>query len=143
MARASGGGRKPGKDLLAPLADALTEIPPPDELLDDNARAVWHTQSRVLIERKLLTIDQAPILLAYCNSFALMLKADLIIQREGLTVYTASGGEKKHPALNARNDAISSLTRIGSLLGFDPTSYRRIMGGSDKSSSGDNEFSEF
>jgi len=143
MARASGGGRKAGKNLLAPLANALTEIPPPDELIDHNAISVWHTQSRVLIERKLLTIDQAPVLLAYCNSFALMLQADAIIQKEGLTVSSATGGDKKHPALNARGDAINSLTRIGSLLGFDPTSYRRIVGGGDNSGSGDNEFSEF
>ena len=51
---------------------------------------------------------------------------------------------KKHPAVAVRQDALSTLVRVGSLLGLDPTSYRRLMGGGGGGDpEGDNEFRTF
>ncbi|MGR5165191.1 phage terminase small subunit P27 family [Vibrio owensii] len=146
MARAAGGGRKAGKNTLpsAPAHEALVKIDPPDQLRDDSALAIWQTQSRVLMDRKLLTIDHAPLLLAYCNSFSLYLEAEQAISDEGLTVFSAKGGPKKNPSVNVRQDALASMVRIGSLLGLDPLSMRRMTGGSSGDKDGnENEFSEF
>lgn len=146
MARAAGGGRKAGKNTLpsAPAHEALVKIDPPDQLRDDSALAIWQTQSRVLMDRKLLTIDHAPLLLAYCNSFSLYLEAEQAISNEGLTVFSAKGGPKKNPSVNVRQDALASMVRIGSLLGLDPLSMRRMTGGSSGDKDGnENEFSEF
>lgn len=146
MVRATGGGRKSGKNTLpsAPAHEALVKIDPPDELRDDNAMAIWQTQSRVLMDRKLLTIDHGPLLLAYCNSFSLYLEAEQAISAEGLTVYSAKGGPKKNPSVNVRQDALASMVRIGSLLGLDPLSIRRMTGGGSGDKDGnENEFSEF
>ncbi|MBT2925325.1 phage terminase small subunit P27 family [Vibrio anguillarum] len=146
MVRATGGGRKSGKNTLpsAPAHEALVKIDPPDELRDDNAMAIWQTQSRVLMDRKLLTIDHGPLLLAYCNSFSLYLEAEQAISTEGLTVYSAKGGPKKNPSVNVRQDALASMVRIGSLLGLDPLSIRRMTGGGSGDKDGnENEFSEF
>lgn len=146
MVRATGGGRKGGKSTLpsAPAHEALVKIDPPDELRDDNALAIWQTQSRVLMDRKLLTIDHGPLLLAYCNSFSLYLEAEQAIIDEGLTVFSAKGGPKKNPSVNVRQDALASMVRIGSLLGLDPLSIRRMTGGSSGDKDGnENEFSEF
>lgn len=146
MVRATGGGRKGGKSTLpsAPAHEALVKIDPPDELRDDNALAIWQTQSRVLMDRKLLTIDHGPLLLAYCNSFSLYLEAEQAIIDEGLTVFSDKGGPKKNPSVNVRQDALASMVRIGSLLGLDPLSIRRMTGGGSGDKDGnENEFSEF
>lgn len=146
MVRATGGGRKGGKSTLpsAPAHEALVKIDPPDELRDDNALAIWQTQSRVMMDRKLLTIDHGPLLLAYCNSFSLYLEAEQAIIDEGLTVFSAKGGPKKNPSVNVRQDALASMVRIGSLLGLDPLSIRRMTGGGSGDKDGnENEFSEF
>ncbi len=146
MARAAGGGRKAGKNTLpsAPAHEALVKIDPPDQLRDESALAIWQTQSCVLMDRQLLTIDHGPLLLAYCNSFSLYLEAEQAISDQGLTVFSAKGGPKKNPIVNVRQDALASMVRIGSLLGLDPLSMRRMTGGSSGDKDGnENEFSEF
>lgn len=142
MVRAVGGGRKSGVDLPAATDEQLLRKVPkaPDELIDQNAILIWKTQARVLIDRKILTEDHLPLLLAYCNSFALMLQAEALLKC-GIIANTKEG-IKKHPAMNVRQDAISSLVRIGSLLGLDPTSYRRMMGGGGDGD-GENPFAAF
>ena len=85
--RASGAGRKPGSNLPAAVPDdqLLKKVPKaPDELMDDNSCLIWKSQARVLIDRKVLTEDLLPLLLAYCNSFSIMLKADAMILKDGL-----------------------------------------------------------
>jgi P27 family predicted phage terminase small subunit len=145
--RASGGGRKrktPGK-----MQSSLTRVAPPDELIDETAVRIWKTQSKVLIERGTFEIEDAPLLVAYCNSFALMLKAELKItdwaaDDGGMVVSTADGSIKKSPYVNVRNDCISQLTRTGSLLGLDPLTRIRMMGaGSNDDPTEGNEFDEF
>lgn len=145
MARAAGGGRKPGKSSLpiAPNHEALTSIDPPEELRDDYAISIWNTQSKILIERKLLRLDHAPILLAYCNSFSLYLEAEAAISEGGLTVDTPMGGLKKNPAVNVRQDALASMVRTGSMLGLDPLSASRLTSGNAGNKDRDNEFAEF
>lgn len=143
--RASGGGRKPGSNLPAAVPDdqLLRKVPKaPEELMDDNAQLIWKSQARVLIDRSVLTEDLLPLLLAYCNSFSIMLKADSVISKEGLVSY-GEHGKKKHPALNARADAISAMVRTGSLLGLDPMSHRRLTGVSSDNTGTGNEWQEY
>lgn len=143
MTRAAGGGRKGGDNLPAVANQHLLRKVPkaPDELMDDSARLIWQTQARVLIDRGLLTTDHLPLLMGYCNSFALMLKADAMLVDQTIIAATKEGF-KKHPAMNVRQDAISCMVRIGSLLGLDPTSHRRLLGGGGGADP-DNEFGEF
>lgn len=140
--RASGGGRK--RKTTTQHKSSLTRINPPDELIDPTAVKVWKTQSKVLIERGTFEVEDAPLLVAYCNSFAYMLQAEEKIAAEGLVVPTADGSIKKSPYVNVRNDAISQLTRTGSLLGLDPLTRIRMMGaGSNDDPTEGNEFDEF
>ncbi|WP_412497280.1 phage terminase small subunit P27 family [Vibrio fluvialis] len=147
MTRASGGGRKPGKGQTFPIApknEALISIEPPQELRDEHAVSIWRTQSEILISRQILTLDHAPLLLAYCNSFSLYLEAEKEILTGGMTVYSAKGGPKKNPVVNVRQDALATMVRIGSLLGLDPLSIRRMTGGgSGDGNQPENEFNEF
>ena len=146
MTRAAGGGRPTGGDLPAVASDQLiTRAPPVPEDLQDSApaAALWKQTIKILINRKQLTGDHLPLVLAYCDSFDLYLTAKKMIKEDGITT-PAESGIKKHPAVAVRQDALSTLVRVGSLLGLDPTSYRRLMGGGGGGDpEGDNEFRTF
>lgn len=141
--RASGAGRKrKGSDQHK---SSLTRIAPPDDLIDAVAVRIWKTQSKILIERGTFELEDAPLLIAYCNSFAYMLQAEQQIGAQGMVVPTADGSIKKSPYVGVRNDCIAQLTRTGSLLGLDPLTRLRMLGGGsdgDGNSEG-NEFDEF
>ena len=61
----------------------------------------------------------------------------------GLTSESEMGGLKKHPAVNVRNDSVSQLARLGSLLGLDPLSRLRMTSGQKDPDDDGNEFDEF
>lgn len=139
--RASGGGRKPKN--ANQHKSSLTRIAPPDELIDATAVRIWKTQSKILIERGTFELEDAPLLVAYCNSFAYMLQAEAEIATQGLVVPTADGSIKKSPYVGVRNDCIAQLTRTGSLLGLDPLTRLRMLGGGSGGDDGNNEGNEF
>ena len=144
--RASGAGRK--RKTTAQHKSSLTRIAPPGELLDQQAVRLWKTQSKVLIDRGTFEIEDAPLLVAYCNSFSLMLQAEMKIadasaEDGGMTVPTADGSWKKSPYIGVRNDCISQLGRLGSLLGLDPLTRIRMLGGGKDDENTANEFNEF
>ncbi|EGI6274678.1 phage terminase small subunit P27 family [Salmonella enterica subsp. enterica serovar Weltevreden] len=141
VVRSSGGGRK--RNLPTGQTSKLTRIAPPPELIGDVAIRLWKTQSKILIERGVFEVEDAPILLAYCNAFHLMIEAEKVIAKEGLTVSSEMGGEKKHPAINVRNDSVSQVARLGSLLGLDPLSRLRMTSGKNDPDDAGNEFDEF
>lgn len=147
--RASGDGRR--KNLPAKSGkSSITRIAPPDELMGEAAIKLWKTQSKILIERGTFELEDAPLLLAYCNTFQMMLTADQLILNQakmdlesgGITEMSGSGGFKKHPAVAVRNDSISQIARLGSLLGLDPLSRMRNTGAKNKDDDG-TEFDEF
>ncbi|ATA26801.1 terminase [Brenneria goodwinii] len=146
--RAAGGGRK--RKTTTKNKSGLTRISPPPDLMSDTAIRIWKTQSKILIERGTFELEDAPLLLAYCNSFHLMITAEKVIaaaaerdlENKGLTDLGGSGGLKKHPAVAVRNDCVSQLARLGSLLGLDPLSRIRMIGGKDGDEE-ENEFDEF
>ena len=137
--RSSGGGRKPTPK--TGQKSSISRIAPPDELHDEYAVSMWKQQSKILISRGLFEPEDGSILMAYCNAFSLMVKADKRVLDEGITSATADG-IKKHPAIAVRNDCISQMARLGSLLGLDPLSRTRFMGGGPKSGD-DNQGNEF
>lgn len=146
--RASGGGRKRRTHMK--LQSSISRIAPPPELIDENAVRLWKSQSKILIERGTFEPEDAPLLLAYCNSFAYMITADLKItdwaaDDGGMVVATSDGSIKKSPYVAARNDAVAQLSRLGSLLGLDPLTRLRMMGAGDGGDqpSEDDDFSEF
>ncbi|BDM64549.1 hypothetical protein NFHSH190041_20010 [Shewanella sp. NFH-SH190041] len=146
LVRAAGAGRKPDTGNSVSVvngSECLQKVEIPLGLRDETATRVWVTQSQVLISRQLLTEADLPILLSYCNSFSLYLQAEQEVSEGGLTVSTADGGLKKHPAINARQDALSSLIRCGSLLGLDPLSRTKIFGSGNNNSEPENSFKDY
>lgn len=145
--RASGGGRKRKTSLQH--KSSISRIAPPAELIDETAVSLWKSQSKVLIERGTFEPEDAPLLLAYCNSFAYMILADTQIMdkssRDGGMVVETADSIKKSPYVAARNDYVAQLSRLGSLLGLDPLTRLRMLGAGSGEGGGEeeNEFSEF
>ncbi|ODP73767.1 terminase [Klebsiella pneumoniae] len=139
--RSSGGGRKP--TLPTGQKSKLTRIAPPAELMGEAAIRMWKTQKQNTQSAEgCLSWRTSPLLLAYCNAFHLMLEAEKMLA-SGLTSESEMGGLKKHPAVNVRNDSVSQLARLGSLLGLDPLSRLRMTSGQKDPDDDGNEFDEF
>ncbi|EOI5728409.1 phage terminase small subunit P27 family [Cronobacter malonaticus] len=138
--RAAGGGRK--KNLPVSGKSLITNIRPPQELMSAVAVKVWKSTSKILIERGLFEPEDAPVLMAYCNAFHLMIEAEKMIATSGI-IATGESGIKKHPAINVRNDAVAQIARLGSLLGLDPMSRARMLGAGTPDDEEGNEFDEF
>ncbi|EEG85588.1 hypothetical protein PROPEN_02395 [Proteus penneri ATCC 35198] len=86
----------------------MTRIAPPAELMGESAIKLWKTQSKILIERGTFELEDAPLLVAYCNAFELMLTAEkgyfkqakLDLESGGITEMSGSGGLKKNTLLS-------------------------------------------
>jgi len=139
--RASGGGRKRKSSGIQ--KSSFTRINPPEELMGEAARRIWKQQSRVLIDRGTFEVEDAPLLQAYCNAWQMMLDAEVRIAKEGFTLPTADGSEKMHPVINVRDKSVQQLSRLGSLLGLDPLTRLRMLGGDGAGDSDQNEVNEF
>tara|TARA_R110001583_G_scaffold21308_3_gene80864 strand:+ start:17762 stop:18199 length:438 start_codon:yes stop_codon:yes gene_type:complete len=141
--RAAGGGRKK-KDALLSVGDpTLTRVAPPEQCRDEHAKNIWKAQSKLMIERGTLSREDLPILVAYCNAWSLMIQSQDDMAK---TLYssTADGGEKVHPSVNINKIAVGQLKMLGSLLGLDPLSRSRVVGGSaSPDPESDNPFDEF
>jgi len=142
--RAAGAGRKK-KDALVSVGDpTLTRVAPPEQCRDENSRNLWKTQSKIMISRGTLAMEDLPILVTYCNAWSLMLETQEDMEK---TLYssTADGGEKVHPSVNINKIAVGQLKMLGSLLGLDPLSRSRVVGAglSGKGGDDENEFDEF
>jgi P27 family predicted phage terminase small subunit len=136
--RAAGGGRKK-KDALLSVGDpTLTRVAPPEQLRDEDAVHLWKAQSKIMISRGTLSREDLPILVAYCNAWSLMIQSQNDMAK---TLYssTADGGEKVHPSVNVNKIAVSQLKMLGSLLGLDPLSRARVVGGSSGGGGGQEE----
>ncbi|WP_456310434.1 P27 family phage terminase small subunit [Serratia proteamaculans] len=68
-------------------------------------------------------------------------QAETDLENVGLADIGGTDGLKKHPAVSVRNDCVSQLARLGSLLGLDPLSRIRMTGGGGQEE--ENEFNEF
>jgi P27 family predicted phage terminase small subunit len=143
--RAAGGGRRKNQ-VAGPPANTRkrnTLIAPPKELVSDAALEMWFTQSHELSKRGSLTVGAAPLLLIYCNAFHWMLEADRRLIEDGLTVAAGESSIKAHPSFATRNQVVTQMARIGSLLGLDPLSTLRSNGPPKPGEQEANEFDRF
>ncbi len=138
--RAPGGGSKSSN--LAVGDENIKLVRPPKELLDDFAKECWRENSKILIDRKTYSREDAILLMSYCNAFSMMLQCDTELAGIYWTE-SGQGGLKKHPLVNVRNDAVGQLLRLGSMLGLNPMSRARFLNGGNGGDESGNEFDDF
>lgn len=135
--RSPGGGKKSS---VAVGDDSIKSVHPPKQLIDQNAIECWKINAKTMIKRGIFSAEDAVYLLAYCNAHSMMLQCDTEMAGN-YTAITGDGSIKKHPLVSVRNDAINQLARLGSLLGLNPASRSRFLGGGESEKA--NEFDEF
>ena len=66
------------------------------------------------------------VLAAYCESGALVARAAIQLESEGLTITDRRGTPVKHPASSVLTQATSQVRALGETLGLSPASAARL-----------------
>ncbi|MBL4865294.1 MAG: phage terminase small subunit P27 family [Pseudomonadales bacterium] len=150
--RGPGGGRRPKPNQQKKLAgskhyksgavefELITNVEPP-EWLQPLAAGMWETVCPHLCKKKILAVTDLHNLEIFCSSYAFWRQAAEEVGRLGLTIETAAGGLIKNPACTVLNESLRQIATYGSMLGLDPASRGRLIGGGGGSTK--NPFSKF
>lgn len=121
----------PGKRALnaaEPQFSKFTEIDPPD-WLSDRAATMWKMIVPELLRENVVAITDLHNVEAFCCAYDNWRMAQDSIRECGIVVTGATGGPMKNPALTAANETMRQMVTFGSLLGLDPSSRTRLIGG--------------
>lgn len=102
--------------------------PPKPKLVEENeyANAEWDRIIPLIEQMKILGEEDGTALAAYCILFSRWVEAEETIQREGITVTTATGRLIKHPAVTIAEKALSQLGGFIADFGLSPQARSRI-----------------
>jgi P27 family predicted phage terminase small subunit len=121
----------PGKRALnqtEPEFSAVTNVEPP-EWMAPRAADMWRMLVPELLREKVLRITDLHNVEAFCTAYDKWRMAEEAVQQYGIMVTSAQGSPMKNPALTAANEAMRQIVTFGSLLGLDPSSRARVIGG--------------
>jgi len=150
--RAAGGGRKPKPTALKELAgnpgkrplnksepkfSTVTDIDPP-EWFTERAATMWRMMVPELLRESVLALTDLHNVEAFCCAYDNWRSAQEQVTQFGPVVESSQGSPMKNPALTAANEAMRQMVTFGSMLGLDPASRTRIIGGNKQKST--NEF---
>ena len=103
----------------------------------DQAVVMWKSIVPELLKRKILKLTDMHNVEMFCMAYHNLREAQHEVVLYGVTIQTESG-RIKNPALTAVNEASKQIASFGAMLGLDPASRTRLMGGGGKQKS--NEF---
>lgn len=130
----------PGKRALntaEPEFSKITDVDPP-EWLSERAAVMWKMILPELLRENVVALTDLHNVEAFCTAYDNWRMAQESIKEHGIVVAGATGGPVKNPALTAANETMRQMVTFGSLLGLDPSSRTRLIGGNkDKAT---NEF---
>lgn len=79
-----------------------------------------------LVEKGVLTDPDRTALAAYCEAYAMWIKAKREVDRNGMTIIGANGEEKVSPYLRIVNMSVQQMVKLASELGITPASRSRV-----------------
>ena len=97
----------------------------------DQAVTMWKSIIPELLKRKILKITDMHNVEMFCMAYHNLREAQHEVVLYGVTIETESG-RIKNPALTVVNEASKQIAQFGSMLGLDPVSRARLMGGDGK-----------
>lgn len=121
----------PGKRVLndsEPDFGLVTNIDPP-EWITGAGRDMWMRIMPPLCREKVLQETDIHNVEVFCMAYNNWRLASVDVANNGIVVSGATGGPVKNPALTALNESAKQMASFGALLGLDPSSRSRIMGG--------------
>ena len=123
------GKRKLNKD--EPEFKAIRSVKPP-EWLDDIAATMWVMITKQLCGAGVLQVTDLHNVEAFCASYSRWRQAEAACAQYGVLIASDSGGYTKNPAYTAAAESLRQMAQFGSLLGLDPSSRSRLIGGGNK-----------
>lgn len=123
----------PGKRPLnkdEPQFSDIVAVEPP-EWLSEMAVQMWQTVVPELLANKILTVADLHNVEAFCMAYARWRTAEDDVKMNGITIQTEAT-VIKNPAVTVANEALRQMVQFGSLLGLDPSSRTRLIGGTKK-----------
>ncbi|PUA17274.1 phage terminase small subunit P27 family [Glaciimonas sp. PCH181] len=130
----------PGKRALnarEPDFGEVADIDPPEWILGCG-RDMWLRIVPLLCQQKVLQTTDLHNVEIFCMAYNTWRLSVIDVANNGVVVEGATGGPIKNPALTAQNEASRQMATFGGLLGLDPTSRQRLIGGGKKKA--DNPF---
>jgi P27 family predicted phage terminase small subunit len=121
----------PGKRALnkaEPNFSQVTDVDPP-EWLSERAASMWRMIVPELLREQVVALTDLHNVEAFCVAYDNWRMAQESVQEHGIVVAGATGGPMKNPALTAANETMRQMVTFGSLLGLDPSSRTRLIGG--------------
>lgn len=134
----------PGKRALntqEPKYSPITNVDPP-EWLDETAQTMWQMLVPELCRERVLAITDLHNVEIFCAAYSRWRQAERELATSSLTIEGAMGGKIKNPLITVINEAKRQIAQFGALLGLDPSSRSRIIGGGGGHKPS-NKFSEF
>lgn len=132
----------PGKRPINKKEPKFSGVPICPTWLAPTAKTEWKRIWTSVKEMDLLRATDQMVLASYCQSFARWQSAEKIVDREGQTVNEpivgkslAENGDpkilgyktKRHPATIIAKDEKMAMSKLASLMGFDPSSRSRVQ----------------
>ena len=130
----------PGKRALntaEPEFSKITDVDPPD-WLSERAAVMWRMVVPELLRENVVAITDLHNVEAFCVAYDNWRLAQESVREHGIVVTGAMGGPMKNPALTAANETMRQMVTFGSMLGLDPASRTRLIGGNKEKET--NEF---
>lgn len=126
----AGAGRKPKVKATGDTDfDNVFDIDVPFHLEHmDQAVTMWKSIIPELLKRKILKLTDMHNVEMFCMAYHNLREAQHEVVLYGITIQTESG-RVKNPALTVVNEASKQIAQFGSMLGLDPASRTRLMGG--------------
>ncbi|BBP99098.1 terminase [Burkholderia sp. SFA1] len=130
----------PGKRALnkdEPDFGLVENIDAPEWIVAE-ARDMWERVVPLLCSQKILQMTDLHIVELFCSAYGNWRVAQADLVRNGPVVSGAQGGPTKNPAATVAKESASQIATFGAMLGLDPSSRQRLMGGGKKKT--DNPF---
>lgn len=121
----------PGKRALnkaEPDFTQITHVDPP-EWMEPLAVTMWETVLPELLAQHIVCVTDLHNVEAFCTAYANWRSAQRLVVEHGPIMTSAMGSPIKNPALTAAKEAMSQMVTFGALLGLDPSSRSRLIGG--------------
>ncbi len=121
----------PGKralNIAEPKFTEITHVDPPD-WMQPLAIQMWQTVVPELLAQHIVCITDLHNVEAFCTAYANWRSAQELVVQHGPIVESAMGSPMKNPALTAAKEAMSQMVTFGAMLGLDPSSRSRLIGG--------------